>query len=155
MLFILCASISFIFSSFSLSSYGNLGVFWGTRTFVFSIFSIVFSTVLVKWDRESVENFDGIMTFLSSLYELKYDLDEVRTYESCSDSDEDTYSYDSDGYEEDEDDDEDEDGEIGWDEEDDENDESLTRRIEDFIAMMIRGWREELLMENINNKQKD
>ncbi|CAA3033776.1 Hypothetical predicted protein [Olea europaea subsp. europaea] len=143
MLLILCASISFIFSSFSLSSYGNLGVFWGTRIFVFSIFSVVFSTVLVKWDRESVENFDGIMTFLSSLYQLKYDLDEARIYESCSDSDEDTYSYDSDGYEEDED------------EEDDENDESLTRRVEDFIAMMIRGWREELLMENINNKQKD
>ncbi|PIN27083.1 hypothetical protein CDL12_00141 [Handroanthus impetiginosus] len=113
--------------------------------FVFSVSNIIISVILFKRDRKSAEDFDGIMAFFGFVYEnneeqeiLEGSNDEMTSNmddDDDSDDDEDAYFYDSDGY-------------ISDDEKEELYDEKLESRIEEFIAKVINGWKEESLMEN-------
>ncbi|KAG8382353.1 hypothetical protein BUALT_Bualt05G0068500 [Buddleja alternifolia] len=135
------------------SSYCNFNGFTYSRIFVFSVFNIVIFSVHVKYGRESSEDFDGLTNLFGSVYEMEEE-EVIDNDEMSSDSydDTDAYSFDSGGY----------DSEIEWsddeDDEDDDNeeedDEDLRIRSDEFIDRMIRGWRQELVMENLNSKHQ-
>lgn len=146
----------FIVFSFSLSSYGNFNEFSSSPIFVFSVFNIIICAIIVKCESKSAQDFDGLMAFFGLVYEEET---EEITYEMYSDSDDDAdaHFHNSDGY----------DSEIEWTEgsggdedEDDDNekkeyDENLESRIEEFIAKVIKGWREEILMEKSLRQAKE
>ncbi|KAL2235891.1 phosphopantothenoylcysteine decarboxylase subunit VHS3-like [Sesamum indicum] len=136
---------------FSLSSNAD----FSSRCFVFSVFNVVFCAVLVGDDRKSAQDFDGISDFLGFGYEV--DWEEKTMDEMSSDEDDDDF-YDSDGYDSEiewTDDDNDDDTDEDDDEELKEYDQNLEGRIEEFIAKVIKGWREELLMEKMNSNQEN
>ncbi|KAI3453616.1 hypothetical protein Pfo_010279, partial [Paulownia fortunei] len=142
---------------FSLPSYGNFNGFSCSPIFVFPVFNIIVCAILVKCDSRSAEDFDGLMALFGFVYEDgEKETEERWRDEMSSDSEDDADAYfcDSDGYEseiewtDDNDDDEDDD-------EKEEYDENLETRIEEFIAKVIRGWREELLLEKSQQQEKE
>ncbi|XVF52720.1 hypothetical protein PTKIN_Ptkin05aG0041000 [Pterospermum kingtungense] len=117
---------------------------------LFILFNAITVAVIVGSHKpSSIDEFDGVYSYLCSLYEVGASFDDS---EECSDVyvfQDDTCG--SDGYHEDDDDDDDMDDSL-CDEEYDDDD--LQKRIEDFIAKVNNGWREERLKEE-DGKQEE
>lgn len=133
----------FLVFCISLSLYEDLDGFSSSPIFIFSVFNIIVSSIIVKWEEGSAQDFEGIMAFLGLVYDEElieieddddygeidvyfnkfdgYDSD-VESDDGCSDSDDDDERENSDG--------------------------DLERRVEEFIAETIKRWRKELLMDN-------
>lgn len=91
---------------------------------------------------EKVSEHDAHYYYESSTYD---EVDDGDDYDEDSNDDGNNYDSNEDGYDEDNDDD-DEDNDYGWSDEDDEEfDDNLESRINEFIAKVINGWREESL----------
>ena len=80
---------------------------------------------------------------------MKWEKMRAQDYIKGSSDEEDDYEeyHGSDGYEED-DDDSGSDDEVGW-EDEERYDDNLQKRIEDFIAKVTNGWKEEKLREKL------
>ncbi|CAK9173140.1 unnamed protein product [Ilex paraguariensis] len=158
------AATSLLFLDFSFSLYGYFVGFSSNGMFVFSVLNILICAILAISFQPSADDIDAFFPFLFVYGVGKDQTEEIHdASEGCSspgsiisyynngddDNDEIVDIYYLDGYEED-DDDNGSDGEIGWnddDEKEEEYDENFESRIEEFIAKVINGWREELLME--------
>lgn len=89
--------------------------------------------------------YDDAGTILKENYDAEDDEEDEGDGDGCA----------SDGYYEDDDDNgSDDDDNDDWDDCRNEYDENLERRIEDFIAKVNKGWREERLMEDRRKAQK-
>ncbi|GKV38149.1 hypothetical protein SLEP1_g46091 [Rubroshorea leprosula] len=126
---------------------------------------LVFNTlivVLIIGSHKSAVNEDGKgMPFSCFFYGVGSVYDDANTileenYEEEDDEDEgDGDGCASDGYYEDDDDNgRDDDDNDDWDDYTNEYDENLARRIEDFIAKVNEGWREERLMQDCRKAHK-
>lgn len=118
--------------------------------FLYPLFNIIILVIIFGSYRPYVDKVDGV--FPSFPDEVGDDVyDNIRDGSDNSDDDDDyKQNYGSDGYEED-DDDNGSDGEIGW-QDDEEFDDNLERRIEEFIAKVNTGWKEEQLEDNLHNQ---
>lgn len=158
LLIILIGAASLVLVSFSLSSYGSFMGFSTSRTFVFIMINIVISFVLVKSLGQSAEGHDEVFPLGDSDPEAAEEkIEEMIDSSSSSSGNGDDYFdyYNSDGYEEDHDDSDSNDG-ISWDSENEGcDDDHLESRIEEFIAKVIQGWKEELLAYRLNSQQVD
>ena len=124
-----------------LSTYEFIVVKKSSRVAVFFIFNVIVITIFRGSVKPSEGDFDCFLSFPSLVYELDDDTKE-EDYSDVEDSDE---YHGSDGYDEDDDDDGSDDD---FDSED-EKVEDLKRRIDDFIAMVNRQRREELIYERL------
>lgn len=120
------------------------------------VFNTMIFAFLVKGympSYEEFDNFDWSLPFQLMVDGMKEEHEEYRcnNIDTGDDDDNDDYCYPcSDGYNEDDDDDS-SDEEVGWaDEEQDDDD--LDKRIEEFIAKVNKGWREEWLRENLHDR---
>lgn len=149
MKFIVTPALVFLILSFA----ATLVLNFSSTLFLFSMLNTVILAVVVGSYRPSVEEGDGGWYSFQSWYEEvedAYDKDE--DYDSDDDDDYEKENDFSDGY--DRDDEGDRDGEIGWEDDDEEEDDNLQRRIEEFIAKVNRGWRDEWLRENHQTQSK-
>lgn len=154
---LLCiAATLLLLNLYSSSSVCQLRVsagFESYRIFVFSVFNVISFVVLVRGYRPSSDEFEASVPFVFTLYDDYGDDHKDKHYDDYfydEDDDDDQSAYHgSDGYDEEDDDDYGSDDEIGWNDDDDydnnEQDYDLERRVEDFIAKVIAGWKEELL----------
>ncbi|KAJ9147792.1 hypothetical protein P3X46_029913 [Hevea brasiliensis] len=150
----LIVSPALVFLILSLAA--TLVLNFSSSLFLFSMFNTIILAVVFGNCRPSVEEVDGAWYSFQSSYEDGQDSYDniVKDEDNDSDVDDDDdqrENYFSDGYDED-DDDSGSDGEIGWEDDDEEIDDNLQRRIEDFIAKVNKGWREEWLRENHQNQ---
>lgn len=116
---------------------------YGVVLMIFVLNSIIFA-FLVEGHRPSSDDFDWPSPFL-----LPVDgVEEEHAEDRCNSID---YSddYCSDGYDEDDDDGSHE--EVDWGDEQDYDYDDLNKRIEEFIAKVNKGWREEWLREHFND----
>ncbi len=117
---------------------------------VYSVFNMIIIVILIGNYRPSSEEVDGAMPPFLPLYEGEKDTqDDTGNYIDHEDEE----NHGSDGNDKDDDDDDDGSGddEICWQDEE-EYDNNLERRIEDFIAKVNEEWRKERLRE-MSNKQ--
>ncbi|XP_021279466.1 coiled-coil domain-containing protein 1-like [Herrania umbratica] len=116
--------------------------------FLFILFNAITVAVIVGINKPSIDEIDGFFPHSCSLYEGPF-INSTEKYSDVDDFEDDTPS--SDGYHADEDDDdghhEDEDEDDSCNDEEESDD--LQKRIEDFIAKVINGWREEKLRESL------
>ncbi|EEF51016.1 conserved hypothetical protein [Ricinus communis] len=154
----LIASPALVFLILSLAATSVLK--FSSPLFVFSLFNTIILAIVVGSYRPSDDEVDGsCYTFQPSYENKEYACDDFKDDNGSNyvddDDDDDHRKEDwfSDGYDED-DDDSGSDGEIGWEDDDnEETDGSFRRRIEDFIAKVNKGWREEWLTEHIRCQQ--
>ncbi|KAJ8767593.1 hypothetical protein K2173_018151 [Erythroxylum novogranatense] len=137
-----------------LSVAATLVLKFSSPLFIFSLFNAIILFIVLGNHRPSGDEVEEFFQYSSqSSFADDYG-DYVKDDNGGSDMEddnEDRSEFDgSDGYDEDDDDDGSE-GEVGW-EDDEEPDENLESRIEDFIAKVIKGWREEWLMDNLHNE---
>ncbi|XP_012087235.1 secreted acidic protein 1A [Jatropha curcas] len=152
-----------LFLILSLSS--ALVLNFSSQFFLFSLFNtLVLSIIILGSNRpSSTDEIDGAWFYShqdqnDDMFHYTNNIKDEYKNHGDDDSDDDDCrkeNYFSDGYDED-DDDSSSDGEVGWDDDDEEEeeviDENLQRRIEDFIAKVNKGWREEWLRENLDNQ---
>lgn len=161
--FIITLFIIFCFSQSS--SYGNFKDFFVSPIFVFAACNaIIYAIIIVECGTRQVQDFDGLIIvtlFGFVLYEVgEEEIEEIIEDELMSSDSDDhkssgSYFNDSDGYDSDiEWSDDDEEEEEDDDDEKDECDDNLESRIEEFIAKMIKGWREELVIEKSKRQAK-
>ncbi|GAB4856989.1 hypothetical protein Ancab_014901 [Ancistrocladus abbreviatus] len=160
----LLLAAAFIYLSISLSLHYNIIGFFSSRVFVHLVLNSIIFAILAKSCRSSsCKGEDGSsesdICFLGTSSEGRDHVwegqnvfvdngDGVEEDDYSSDGSDVNGCYGSDGYYED-DDDNSSDGEVGWDDEfEEEYDGDLKVRVEAFIAKVINGWREELLQEN-------
>lgn len=124
----------------------------------FSVVVMVFVILafLVKGYSQTYHGFDDFDSSSPFLFWVDFvEEDRWNGMDSSDDENDDDYCYPcSDGYDEDDDDDDDgSDEEVGWtDEEQDDDNDDLNKRIEEFIAKVNKGWREEWLRENLHHR---
>lgn len=153
LLIILFGATYLVLLSFPLSSYGGLIGILTSRVFAFIVFNIVVCSILVISDRPSTEAYNDFMPFQDFDDEAdKEQMEEKINDDNCnqsssecsSDSDDYMYYFSPDGCEEEDDDDDygsTSNDEFGWDNDDEEYDDDLESRIEEFIAKVINGWK--------------
>ncbi|XVF10744.1 hypothetical protein REPUB_Repub07fG0209100 [Reevesia pubescens] len=144
---ILCVVAILFVKSLSTSIFKlcNLEIFYSSLS-QYILFNAIIIAVIFGSHKPSIDEFDGVYPYLHSLYEADASFDNTEEY-----SDVDVYEDDicsSNGYQEDDDEDDDDNDDMndGWDDEEEDGDD-LQKRIEDFIAEVTNGWREERLKE--------
>lgn len=115
--------------SVSISKHCNLEFSYSPLS-LFIFFNAITVAIIVGSHRPPIDKVDGVFSYLCPLYEVGASFDNT---EECSDveSFEDNNTC----------------GSYGYDEHDDDMDDDLQKRIEDFIAKVNNGWREERLKE--------
>ena len=137
---ILCVLALLVLKSLStlISKHCNLEFSYSPLS-LFILFNAITVALIVGSHNPSIDEFDGVFSYLCSLYEVGASFDNT---EECSDVnvfEDDTCG--SDGYHGDDEGDTDD----SWHDEEEYDD--LQKRIEDFIAKVNNGWREERLKE--------
>ena len=146
-----------LYSSLSILECGKLlGSSFSVVLMVFAFNTLIFAFLVRGYSRsyDEFDDFDWSSPFILSVdgMEEKHVEDRCNYIDSSdSDNDDDYNNPCSDGYNEDDDDDG-TDEEIGWTDEEQDDDDDLNKRIEEFIAKVNKGWREEWLRENLHNR---
>ncbi|XAR55002.1 hypothetical protein NMG60_11030368 [Bertholletia excelsa] len=131
---ILCAATLLVLQNFYFSSY---------RLIVFSVVMIATCTFLVRLHKPTDDAFDGSSPVINFVCGEKED-DIITASYTHGEEDDQKHDYQSEGYTKYIDDDEEEQEEEGG--------ENLEERIEEFIAKVRRGWREELLESKVGEE---
>lgn len=138
--------------STSITKHCNLE-FSNNPLYLFILFNAIIIAVIVGSHKPPIDEFDGVFPYLSFVYEAGASFDNTDEFSDIDVFEDDTCS--SDGYQEDDDDDDDDDKEEDTDDswyDEEEYGDDLQKRIEDFIAMVNKGWREERLEETDSDR---